>query len=248
MNFDPLDNLNGQTAVITGVCGGIGYATAVRLASRGARIVGLVRKDLESAQTKLNQLPNPELKHLALLADINHGVQLTDAANLIDRCDILVNSAGSSVFIPHYQVELLNDELFDEILINNLRSVFATIRTFVPLLKQSDTAVIINIGSVSATRGGGSNIAYAAAKAGVDSLTRNLAKSLAPIRVLSISPGAVDTTFVKNKPENLLENTTKRSILQRGATVDEVAMVVEMYTTMLRFNTGIIIPVDGGII
>jgi NAD(P)-dependent dehydrogenase (short-subunit alcohol dehydrogenase family) len=248
MNFDPLNNLNGQTAVITGVCGGIGYATAARLAARGARIIGLVRRDLESAQAKLNQLPNPELKHTALLADITNGDQLTNAANLIDRCDILVNSAGSTVFIPHHQIELLDDKLFDDMMINNLRSVFATIRTFVPLLKQSDNAIIINIGSASAVRGGGSNLAYAAAKAGVDSLTRNLAKSLAPIRVLSVSPGSLDTDFVKNRPDNLLENTTKRSILQRGATVDEVAIAVETYATVLRFNTGIVIPVDGGII
>ena len=195
MSFEPLDNLNGQTAVIAGAMGGIGYATAQRLADRGARIIGLVRRNIETAQQRLDQLPNSHLKHRVILTDVTDRDQLSLARNQIDRCDILVNASGSSVHIPHFRIDLLSDKIFDNTLTDNLRSQFSVIRTFLPLIKQSPSGLIVNLGSTAGTGTGGSNIAYAAAKGGLRNVSQQLGCEWADrgVRVNSVSPGFIMT-------------------------------------------------------
>ena len=146
MTFRPLENLEGKTAVITGVMGGIGFATAERLARRGARIIGIVRRNLEEAQTKLNTLPcsNKEA-HLALLADVTNKNQIQDAVLSITRCDILIQCTGSTKRIPHEKIELLTDAYFDEMTRDNLRSYFTVIRAFVPLMKKIQQSLVFPI-------------------------------------------------------------------------------------------------------
>lgn len=246
MSFEPLENLNGQTAVIAGATGGIGYATAKRLAARGARVVGLVRRNLESAQEKLNQLPNNHLNHLAILADVTSKDQLVEARNQISQCDILVNATGSSVYIPHRRVDLMSDKIFDTMLTDNLRSQFSVIRTFLPLIMKSPTGFIVNLGSIASLGVGGSNIAYAAAKAGIDSLTRNLSMSILPARIINVSFAGVETDFIKNRPDDFYVTEKEHNPLGRCATVDDVATTIEAYATTIRFTTGVTVVVDGG--
>lgn len=250
MSFEPLDNLNEKVAIITGVTGGIGYATAQRLAAKGARIVGLVRRNLNEAQEKLNQLPNPELGHIAILADVTDNQQLKEAFKTVNstigRCDILVNNAGRTIRIPWNELHLMSDELFDRMTRDNLRSYFSTIRTFYPLLKDTPESVVINIGSMAGQRGGGSNLAYAASKAGVDSITRSLSQHICPVRIMCVAPGAVDTGFVPNQPPGLYETVAETTPLKRAASVTDVAAAVEACVTLLRFTSGQTINVDGG--
>jgi len=249
MTFSPLDNLDGKVVVITGAMGGIGYASATRLAAKGARIIGIVRRNIEEAQAKLNQLPNPELNHLAVLADVTNKEQLKAAfkqVSEIGRCDVLINNAGKTIRIPWQDTHLLSDDMFDRITRDNVRSYFSVIRTFVPLLKATEESVVVNISSVAAQRGGGSNLAYCAAKAGVDSLTRNLSQSIAPVRVVSVSPGGIDTGFVPNPADGYYDHIAKATPLKRGPTVEDVAAAVEAVVTLLRFTNGQVINVDGG--
>jgi 3-oxoacyl-[acyl-carrier protein] reductase len=249
MTFEPLENLNGRVVIITGAMGGIGYATAQRLAKQGARIIGIVRRNLDEAQQKLNELPNSHLEHMAVLADVTNKEQLREAyakISPIGRCDVLVNTVGKTMRIPWQDVHLLKDEFFDKVTQDNLRSYFSTIRTFHPLLKKTDESIIVNIGSMAGQRGGGSNLAYAAAKAGVDSLTRSLSQSLAPIRVMGVSPGAIDTGFVPNPAEGYYDRVAESTPLKRGPSVVDVASAVEASVMLLRFTTGQVINIDGG--
>ena len=240
--FEKLDNLNGQVAVVTGGSGSIGFAIVKRLSSLGARVVVLVRSDIEVMQRRLDELKEG---HLALLADITDTKSLIDAANKLDQCDILINSAGYSTIIPHKNLEELTDDLFDNIVKINLRSVFSTIRTFTPLLEKSKNSIIINISSTSAGRTGGSNMAYAASKAGIDSLTRNLAKALSPIRVISISPSSINSGFL-DLPKSFYDKVGECTPLKRAGTEEDIASAIEACLTTMRFTTGNIIAVDGG--
>jgi 3-oxoacyl-[acyl-carrier protein] reductase len=240
--FEKLNNLNEQVVVIAGGSGGIGFAIVKRLSSLGAKVIVLVRNDIELMQKRLDELKEG---HLALLADITDTKTLINAANKLDQCDILINSAGYSKIIPHKNLEELTDELFDNIIKINLRSVFSTIRTFTPLLKRSNNPVIINISSTSAVRTGGSNMAYAASKAGIDSLTRNLSKALSPIRVVSISPGSVNSGFL-DLPKSFYDHVGAITPLKRSGTEEDIASAVEAVLTTMRFTTGNIIAVDGG--
>lgn len=251
MSFERLDDLTGQVAVITGGMGGMGYATAQRLAAKGARIVGIVRRNVEDAQIKYDELPNAHLGHFVIDAPIDHSDALVAAAAEVrsraGRCDILVNTAGTTKSVPHINLDMLTDELFDSIMQVNLRSVFATIRTFAPLLRESGNGLIVNISSAAGIRTGGSNIAYAASKAGIDSMTRNLARALAPaIRVVSIAPSAVDTNFLPNRSQDFLSNAAKLTPLGRIGEVDDIASAVEACATTMRFTTGNCFVIDGG--
>jgi short-subunit dehydrogenase len=251
MTFDRLNTLQDQVAVITGGTGKIGYATAIRLAEKRARIVVLVRRNLDQAQAMMDALPNPELNHFAILASVADTTALESAAQQVrdrcGRCDILVNNAGVSKTIRTKELDEYTDTFVDAMLTINLRSVFSTIRVFLPLLKQSHEGMIVNIGSGSALRPGhGSNMAYTAAKAGIETLTKNLALRLAPnIRVISICPSSVNTGFLDN-PDEFYIKAAEQTPLKRIAVPDDIASVVEACATIMRFVTGNCFVVDGG--
>lgn len=246
-NHLPTNNLQDKTVVITGSSGQIGYATALRLAQAGARIIGLVHRNIDHANELFSKLPNQHLNHLIIQASIIDSDSLKNAVNQIDKCDILVNAAGTLNPIPPKEIDKLTDEIFDEMLAVNLRGVFSTIREFVPLLQTSDEGLIINISSQSGQRASNSCVAYAASKAGLDLMTRTLALSLAPkIRVIGIAPGYLETATSKVTRLQSNEVLAESSPLKRIASGDDVAAAVEAYATLIKYATGITVLLDGG--
>lgn len=250
MSFDPVTRLDGQVAVITGGLGAIGLATARRLAALGAQCVLLHRKGPEAGARALAGLPGAA-RHAALPADILDSASLRAAAARVEadlgRCDLLVNSAGHTHPVPPADLEGLHDDLIDEILAANFRGVFATIRAFAPLLQAGDGGLIVNVSSIAAFTGAGSNLAYVAAKAGLDVVGDALAKALAPrVRVVSVSPGAVESGFVPGRGAEFSARMAGSTPLGRIGLPEDVAAAVEALATTLRFVTGTRIVVDGG--
>jgi len=245
--FQRLNNLQGQVAVITGGCGQVGYATAQRLSQQGATVVALVRKDIDSAMQKMQALSGT-----AILADITNSADLTLAAAMIKkqfgRCDILVNSASITKNVLPSNLDALTDEIFDSIVTTNLRGVFATIRAFAPMLKETKDGLIVNISSTSAEGASNSNIAYGCSKAGINQLTKTLAKALAPeIRIVAVSPGfMVEPTSGAVKGPGVNEKMAESSPLKRIGYADDIASTIEACCTHIRFATGSIFLVDGG--
>ena len=161
--------------------------------------------------------------------------------------DLLVNNGGATEVVPANDLDGLTDDLFDRITQINLRGPFAMVRAFRPLLSRGQDAAVVNVSSIAARTGMGSNLAYCAAKAGLDALTIGLAKALAPdIRVFSVSPAGVDTGFVPGRPREKLEAMAKTLPLQRITTPDDVARAIIACATLLTSSTGIIVPVDEG--
>ncbi|MDP1533894.1 MAG: SDR family oxidoreductase, partial [Rubrivivax sp.] len=197
-SFEPSERLDGRVAVIAGGTGAIGMACAQRLARLGARCVLLYRQ-AGDADAKAASLPGSG--HFALRAEVTDSASLQAAAAAVAQqvpaLHILINSAGHTKPVPAADLEALSDELIDEMLRVNFRGVIATIRAFAPLLKASGDGLIVNISSIAGFTGVGSNLAYVAAKAGIDIVGDALARALAPaVRVLTVSPGVVDTGFV----------------------------------------------------
>lgn len=251
--FRRLDNLNGQVVVITGGVGQIGFATANRLAQQGARIVAIVRKNLSEAQNKMQSLPKAEeLKHFAVEASVTDSLSLAKARDEIKkqagRCDILINTASVTKNVKPDNFDELTDELFDQIITTNLRGTYATIRTFVPLLKESGNGLIINLSSTASLRASNSNVAYACAKAGINMMTRTLAKVLAPeVRIIAIAPGhLVNPTSGAVKSATANDTMAATSPLKRIGYADDIASTIEAYATSIRFATGTVVVVDGG--
>lgn len=252
MSFEPQNRLDGRVAVITGGKGAIGLASARRLAALGARIVSLDRSDPLAVQAVLDTLPLVAAgPHIAITASITDSASLQAAAPRVaeraGRCDILINSAGFTKAVPPGDLDGLTDALFDEIIQTNLRGVFATIRAFAPLLKASGDGLIVNVSSIAGFTGAGSNLAYVAAKAGVDILTKSLAKSLAPqVRVLAVSPGVVDSGFVPGRGADFNDKAAGTIPLKRIGSVEDIASAIEACATTLRFATGSRFVIDGG--
>lgn len=242
-------NLQGKVAVITGASGGIGSATAHRFAAAGCRVVVGYNSRSEAADKLVAALPGTG--HRSTRMPMENTAELLDVAAMVEReygrCDVLVNSAGFTRMIAHADLEALTDELIDAIFVANVRGPFATIRAFVPLMRKSDEAVIINVSSGAAISGGGSNIAYGGSKAAIDTMTKSLARVLGPnIRVLSVSPGAVDTGFVPGRTTEMVEKAAQRAPLKRVVQADEVAATIEAAVTLMTASTGSILLVEGG--
>jgi len=248
-DFKPVDRLDGRAVLIAGALGAVGQATARRFARLGARVVALHRKPRDEAQAFLRTLDGNE--HFDVEASITDSDSLAAAAGVVGarlgKLDVLVNTAGFTKPVAAADLEALTDELIDSIFQANWRGVFATIRAFHPLLKASGDGLIVNVSSIAAFTGTGSNLAYAASKAGLDVMGKALARALAPeVRVLTVSPGVVDSGFVPGRGADFNAKAGAATPLKRVGTPDDVAAAIEACATSLRFATGQVLVVDGG--
>lgn len=243
------NSMREQVALVTGGGGGIGSAICRRLAAAGARVVITYRGDHEKAEEALASLAGEG--HGLVQASVTESEQMAVVAKEIEekygRLDLLVNNAGITTPVPHDDLDGLTDEWIDRIFQTNWRGAFATIRACKALLLSGAGGTVINLSSVAAQTGIGSNVAYCASKAAVDSLTRSLARALAPqIRVVSVSPGWVLGEYAKRMDPAYLQQQTDLTPLGRLATPEDVAETVWAVATTLTFMTGNIVPVDGG--
>jgi 3-oxoacyl-[acyl-carrier protein] reductase len=244
-------NLQHKVAVVTGGAGGIGAAICRRLAEAGATVVVGYRNSETSARELALSLPAATRAHLALSAPVTDSSALeqmaAEVASRFGGCDLLVNCAGTTRYVPHADLDALDDDLIDQVLATNVRGPFAAVRALRPLLRRSGTGLVVNISSIAAVSAMGSNIMYCASKAAIDNMTKSLARALAPeIRVVSVSPGLADTEFVKSLDPAWRDEQSSRTPLGRLASPEDVADAVIAAATYLRFTTGAVIPVDGG--
>jgi 3-oxoacyl-[acyl-carrier protein] reductase len=239
-------------AVVTGGAGSIGSVICAGLAREGFHVVVGYNRSAQKAQSLAASLPGDG--HAALPAPVTDTAALAGLAAEIGRrygvCDVLVNCAGVTRFVPHSDLEGLDDALIDNILATNVRGVFAAVRALRPLLeksKQPGGAVVVNISSIAALTAMGSNVMYCASKAAVDNMTKSLGRALAPrIRVVSVAPGVVDNDFIRSMDARWLEEQVSRTPLKRLAAPEEVSAAVIAAIKQLTFATGAVIPVDGG--
>ncbi|THF70875.1 SDR family oxidoreductase [Deinococcus sp. Arct2-2] len=241
--------MTGQVALVTGGAGGIGAAICTALAEAGASVLVGFSGNEARASALAAELSGPG-QHRAVLTRVDDSATLTAAAESVrlteGRLDILVNNAGVTKPVPHDDLEGLTDEWIDTILRVNVRGAFACTRAFTPLLRARGSGLVVNISSIAGRTGVGSNVAYCASKAALDSVTRSLGRALAPaIRVLSVSPGFVDGEYAQRMPE-MVSAQLERTPMGRLALPQEVARAVLAAATHLTFSTGCVIAVDGG--
>lgn len=241
--------MHGKVVVVTGGSGGIGAEICRDFARAGATVVLTWRTDAAGATALLDELPGTA--HWAVQLSVDDTPALNALAAQVrerhGRCDVLVNCAGITRFVPHADLDALDDALIDELFRVNWRGAFAAVRAFRPLLQATGDALVVNISSIAGTTGMGSNVAYCASKAAMDCMTKSLARALAPeIRVVSVSPGLVDTDFVKALDRKWRDEQAARTPLRRLASAAEIGAAVLALATTLKYSNGCIIPVDGG--
>ncbi len=242
-------NLENQVVFITGGAGGLGRAMCHEFASNGARLIIGYRESAAAAERLAGELKGNG--HSAKEAPVENSRRLASLAEKIEseygRLDILINNAGITRFVAHDDLDGLGDELIDEIFRTNWRGAFACVRAFRSLLNTGAGGLVINISSIAGATAMGSNIAYCASKAAMNTMTMSLARALAPrIRVVSLSPGLAETDFVTGLDQSWWDEQSQRTPLQRLAKPADVAQAALAIATSLKFSNGCIIPVDGG--
>lgn len=236
-------------AVVTGASGGIGSAIARRLASDGHRVVVGYHANADAAAAVVDSLDGSG--HTASAMAMTDSDALAALAAEVGAAhggvDVLVNCAGTTTPVAHDDLDGLTDDIIDTIFATNWRGPFATIRAFRQQLEAAADPVIVNISSVAGVTGHGSNVAYCASKAALDSMTRSLARALGPkIRIVSVSPGWVLGEYAARMPAEILDTQRDATPLGRLATADDVAAAVSAVVHDLPFTTGTTISVDGG--
>lgn len=243
--------LAGKVALVTGGAGGIGAAICEALAAQGAAVLVGYNTSRDAAALLAERLPHVAAPHAALAVPVTDSAALAALAAHIEarhgRLDILVNCHGTTRFVPHADLDALDDALFDQVMATNVRGAFATVRALRKLLERDGDGLVVNISSIAATLAMGSNVAYCASKAALDNMTKSLARALAPaIRVVSVQPGLVQTEFVKAFDPAWIENYMRSTPLKRMVPPGDIAAAVIAVATTLKSLTGTILPVDAG--
>lgn len=241
--------LSEKVVAVTGGSGGIGSAICRAFATAGATCVVAYNNNEQRANDVVASLKGEG--HWSHYCPVDVTAALEAFAKIVDekhgKLDILVNCAGISKFISHKDLHALDDDLIDEMFRVNWRGAFSAVRAFEELLRKTGDGLVVNISSVAGLHGVGSNIAYCASKAALDTMTKSLGRALAPeIRVVSVAPGMVETEFVKQMNPKWVEQQKLFTPLKRFATVEDVAHTVLATATHMKFSTGCIIQVDGG--
>lgn len=241
-----------KVALVTGSATGIGRACAIRFAKLGFDVVVNYSKSETEARDTLAVVEQQGVKGLLIRCNIGDDAAVRQMMQAIEQelggLDVLVNNAATTHFIAHSNLEDMSEEKWDQILQTNLKGTFFCIRAAVPLLKKREGANIVSVSSVAGINGDGSCIAYAASKGAVNTLTRSLARALAPgLRVNAVCPGPVDSRWLRAvMSEEVLYKRTSSYPLQRPAQPDDIADAVIYLAAGTTLTTGQCLVVDGG--
>lgn len=242
--------LKGRTALITGGGTGIGRSIALRLAREGVNVaINYSRSEREAHETQ-SEVEALGVRGIVCKADVANDEQVRamvdNTIGEFGRLDILVNNAGVTYFVDQADLSGLKEEHWDRIMGVNVKGMFFCCRAGSDELRKRK-GCIINITSVAGLTGLGSSIAYAASKAAAISLTKSLARVMAPeVRVNGIAPGIVKTRWVAGHDEHI-RRYADGIPLGRIAGPEDVAEFAYALIAHSGFMTGQIVVVDGGV-
>jgi 3-oxoacyl-[acyl-carrier protein] reductase len=247
-------DLAGKTALVTGGASGIGLSTVTMLGKNGATVaVNYLAEDPRGAET-VARLKAEGIKAIAAPGNVGDPADCArmvgKASDDLGRLDLLVSNAGTPGTkrkIEPRELDLITEELFNTLLQVNLLGVFRCAKAAAPALKAARGAVV-NTASIAGVGRAGSSLAYSATKAGVVSLTQNLARALAPdVRVNAVAPGAVDSTWMVEWTDDQRQSSIENALLKRRCTTDDIAEVIVFLGFGAAMVTGQTIVVDGGL-
>jgi 3-oxoacyl-[acyl-carrier protein] reductase len=238
-----------RIVVVSGATSGIGLAIAQSLCADGHIVVGFGRSPAKAAD-QIAELRRNRGDHALELRSLDvRNVQavkhfITDIAARLGRIDILINAAGVLAAEPSEEV---NEESFDNQVDTILKGVFFLTTAAIPVMRQQGLGLVINIGSIAGDIASPKMAAYAAAKAGVISLTKSFALEYASlgIRFVCVSPGIVETNLMNKL---MIQMIAKKSPLKRATSTQEVAEYVKFLISdgAAQF-TGVNLVMAGGI-
>ncbi len=242
--------LKGKIALVTGSSKGIGRAIAIAYAKEGAKVIVDYHTSAQEGEETVRLIEKNGGEAILIEADVSKEdevkVLFAKIMEHFGTLDILVNSAGIARRAPFLEVTL---EQWNEVLANNLTSMFLCSKEAAKIMLPKKSGRIINMGSVRGQCAGGNPnaLAYSVAKAGINGLTTTLAKELAPyITVNEVAPSFIDTDLAKGWSEKTREEAMS-AYIGRLVSAEEVAdAFVYFATDAAAATTGQILAVDGG--
>jgi NAD(P)-dependent dehydrogenase (short-subunit alcohol dehydrogenase family) len=247
-----------KVAVVTGAASGLGFAIADRLTREGAT-VALLDRDPESLERATENLRGNDANVIGVVADVSSGTAVDGAVAEVEAqlgpIDYLVNNAGIVVIKPYVEH---SDEDFDRQVAVNLRGVHLLMRRVLPAMVERGMGAVVNISSAAALHYTVPHAAYAASKAGVIALTRDVGFEVARfgVRVNGVAPGLIAVERSATKVPYLASQTaatgtglstgTTTRPLGHGRPEDIADAVAFLLSDQARFIIGVTIPVAGG--
>jgi len=244
-----------KIAIVTGGAMGIGKSIAINLAQKGA-CVAIADINIEAGTATVDEINSMGGKSLFIETDVSSMPSIQSMSKTViaqwGGVDVLVNNAARAIGGSVHEIE---EEVWDQVISTNLSGFWRCMRVCVPEMMKRGGGSIINMSSTQGSRGFRGWAAYAAAKGGIDALTRQAAVDLAPygIRVNAIAPGTIMTPLNEKvfasapNREELIERWNRAHPLGRFGQPEEVAeTAVFLSSSKASFITGVLIPVDGG--
>jgi len=233
-----------KVAIVTGASRGIGREIAKELSEQGIKVIANYNKSEERAQILKKEDPEIDI----FKADVSKREEVKQMINYTlnkyGKIDILINNAGIS---ENKLFTDVTDEDWNKIINNNLYSTFCVTQEVLPNMIHNKNGCIINISSVWGIVGASCEAVYSISKAGIDAMTKSLAKELGPsnIRVNSIAPGIIDTDMNKNLNFEDIENLKQEIPLGKIGKSSDIAKCVK-WIIEDEYTTGQIISLNGG--
>lgn len=245
-----------RVAIVTGGATGVGAAAAIELAQRGYRVAINFSRSKAEADDTVAQCKRAGTDAIAVQGDVADDAACraaVDAAvSRFGRLDILVNSAGTTQFVPLSDLDGQNAEDFHKVYAVNVIGPYQMARAAAPHLRQSGAGAIVNVSSVGSLNGNGSSYSYVTSKAALNTLTLALARNLAPeIRVNCVLPGLIQTRWLKNglgdeAYARVRDGWADAAALQKTCTAEDVAHMIVWLAADAPLVTGQLLTVDGG--
>ena len=249
--------MRGKGAIITGGGTGLGAATALGLARRGANVCINYASSADAAEAVAAECRSIGVKAFTFKADVADDKECralaAAAASEFGGVDILINNAGVTKFAKHADLDALNADDFARILRVNLIAVYQMVRAARPWLEAASPGAVVNVSSSAGVTGMGSSVAYAASKGGLNTMTLSLARALAPsIRVNAVCPGYIASGwFTKHQGADVetkhAENIARTSPLKAASTPEDVASSILFFAGPESSHiTGEFLLIDAG--
>lgn len=187
-------------AIVTGGGTGIGASVVRRLAARGVRCVINYASSRDEAEALAAEVEGAIAVQADIVEDAACRALAQAAIDAFGRIDFLVNNAGRTKFANHENLDALEAEDFIDIYRLNTIAPFQMIRACAPAMREGGVGAVVNLASVAGVWGHGSSVAYAASKGALITMTKSLARALAPsIRVNAVAPGYVGTGWFEKR-------------------------------------------------
>ena len=250
-------DVRGKTAIVTGSAVGVGRATAIDLAKRGANVIINYSRSEDDAKEAVRLVEAEGARALLVRADVSDDAQvqsmIRQAVDAFGGLHILVNNAAMTHFVPFQDLDGMKAEYWDDIFNVNVKGAFFCARAAAKAMMQSGGGAIVNIASVAGVRAIGSSIAYAASKAAVINMTVALARILGPdIRVNAVAPGFIETRWLRSGLGDQVYEAgkamqIKQAPLKAVCQPEDVSQLVMSLIEGADLVTGECIVIDGGV-